>query len=243
MFAPPPASGFNRDAFFARLDATPGYLGEGQRRTFNRLLDGCAGLSLSRLAYVLGTAAHETGKSFDCATEEGLNYGIPGLMSTFSRDRISAADCNRLGRKLPRLADKPGIANVIYGGPWGLANLGNDKPGDGWKYRGRGLVQITGKANYGKIGKKLGLDQALVADPDRVWEEAVAIPIAIRGMTEGWFRGVGLDDRLPVGRPASRAEFIAARDIINGGRDKAPEIAAVALEFQAILIATGWTPA
>jgi predicted chitinase len=45
------------------------------------------------------------------------------------------------------------IANIIYGGEWGRKNLGNTQPGDGWRFRGGGLPQITGRANY--TGMKL----------------------------------------------------------------------------------------
>lgn len=83
---------------------------------------------------------------------ESLNYSVEGLMKTFGRHRISAADCERLGRKpgekaVPE-ARQIEIANILYGGEFGRKNLGNIKPGDGWLFRGYGPKQLTGRANH-----------------------------------------------------------------------------------------------
>ena len=51
------------------------------------------------------------------------------------------------------------LANLVYGG-----RMGNVNPTDGWKYRGRGYIQLTGRSNYKKIGAKVDLD--LVAWPE-----------------------------------------------------------------------------
>jgi len=69
------------------------------------------------------------------------------------------------------------IANEIYGGQWGKVNLGNTEPGDGWKYHGRGYVQLTGRANYEQIGKEMGLD--LVNHPELAENREIAAKIAV----------------------------------------------------------------
>jgi putative chitinase len=79
--------------------------------------------------------------------EENLNYSVQGLLSTFSRNRISDQDCRRLGRHADLPADKQHIANIIYGGEWGKKNLGNTQEGDGWLFRGSGPMQLTGRSN------------------------------------------------------------------------------------------------
>ncbi len=99
---------------------------------------------------------------------ESLNYSVAGLRATFPPARISDADCRRLGRKpgdpaLPP-ATQEEIANIVYGGAWGAANLGNTDPGDGWRYRGRGAKQVTGRFNYAQAAADTGAD--LVADPE-----------------------------------------------------------------------------
>lgn len=72
---------------------------------------------------------------------------------------------------------REGIANAIYGGAWGARNLGNTEPGDGWRFRGRGYVQLTGRDHYEQMGQKLGLD--LVGHPELAADREVAARIAI----------------------------------------------------------------
>lgn len=81
---------------------------------------------------------------------ENLNYQAQALTLKFGRHRISVEDCYRYGRirlkdKSIRPANQQMIANILYGGPWGLKNLGNRQPGDGWLFRGSGEMQITGR--------------------------------------------------------------------------------------------------
>jgi len=84
--------------------------------------------------------------------EESLNYSVDGLLKTFGRHRISEPDARKFGRAPGRPAHQNAIANIIYGGEWGRKNLGNTEPGDGWRFRGGGEKQITGRANYREAG-------------------------------------------------------------------------------------------
>lgn len=115
--------------------------------------------------------------------------------------------------------------------------LGNLTPGDGERFCGRGYVQLTGRANYATLGKLIGVD--LVGHPDRAMDPDIAAKITVMGMGRGLFTGRRLGDVLPAGRDATRAEFVAARRIING-RDCDAQIAAYALDFQAALRAGLW---
>ena len=97
--------------------------------------------------------------------------------------------------------------------------------GDGYTYRGRGYVQLTGRANYAKAGDALGLD--LLRKPDLALQPSVAALILVRGCSDGWFTGKKLGDYLP-------GDYRGARHVVNG-LDKADLIAGYAREFEAAL--------
>jgi hypothetical protein len=112
----------------------------------------------------------------------------------------------------------------------GRRDLGNTVAGDGYKFRGRGYVQLTGRRNYTLAGGKLGVD--LVASPDRALEPTLAAAIMFLGMSEGWFTGKELGDYIN----AAGADYLNARRIING-TDRALLIAGYAEAFHKALVA------
>jgi putative chitinase len=122
-----------------------------------------------------------------------------------------------------RMYDPEGLRPAV------AARLGNTEAGDGCRFCGRGYVQLTGRANYERAG--------LAEDPEKALEPAVAAAVLERGLREGWF-GRRLMDVLPLGGPARRAQFVAARRAVNG-QDRAELIADYAMRFQDALIAAG----
>lgn len=106
----------------------------------------------------------------------------------------------------------------------GRRDLGNTMPGDGFAYRGRGYVQLTGRRNYAKAGDELGVN--LVANPDRALDPVIAAQIMFHGMIKGWFTGKKLADYFN----AKTTDWHNARRIING-TDRAAEIASLAKRF------------
>lgn len=116
--------------------------------------------TIRRVAAFLAQIAHESGFK---PRSENLNYSVDGLLKTFGRHRISAADAARLGRAPGRVANQEAIACAIYGGEWGRANLGNTQAGDGWTFRGVGPLQITGRSNMTRFAAAMSmtLDDAL----------------------------------------------------------------------------------
>lgn len=112
-------------------------------------------------------------------------------------------------------------------------NLGNTQKGDGWLYRGRGYVQLTGRRNYAFAGKQLGLP--MEAKPDIALNRDVAREILRHGMLEGWFTGKRAGDYLDSRPP----DYRNARRIINGV-DKADLIADYAKQFERALKGAGY---
>lgn len=224
----------NRALFFSMLRKRDSglfgtNLGQSQVVGVESILDAAEGLPISYVAYLLATAYHETGGNM-APNRENLNYSVDGLLNTFSRSRISAADASRLGRTKTRAADQKAIANLIYGGAWGAKNLGNISPNDGWNFRGGGQSHTTGRRNFEKVRQATGVD--VVNYPDRIIEPKVSATALVQASLQGWYTGKKLSDFLP-------GNYVAARQIINGF-DKAKEIAAYAVSFEKALKAAGY---
>jgi predicted chitinase len=116
-----------------------------------------------------------------------------------------------------------------YGHRTDLGNrLGTD---DGYDYRGRGFVQITGRDNYDRLGKIVGVD--LLNNPDLAADPLIAAKIAAYGMKHGSFTGVGLDRFIN----DTETDYLNARKIVNG-LDKADLIADYARTYDATLEST-----
>lgn len=102
---------------------------------------------------------------------ESFNYRIAGLVNFIRAGRLTADQANALGRRpeertLP-IERQRAIANLVYS-----KRNGNYAPGDGWLYRGRGLIQITGLNNYRDCGNGLKVD--LVKQPQLLAEDVYA---------------------------------------------------------------------
>lgn len=126
-----------------------------------------------RISHFLAQVAHESAGF--TRISENLNYSAEGLAATWPR-RFRGGDGkpNALAEILHRKPEL--IANEVYAN-----RMGNTQPGDGWKYRGRGLIQLTGKSNYIAASNGLYNSDILVDDPDRVLQPDVA------ALTACWF--------------------------------------------------------
>ena len=157
------------------------------------------------LAYLLATAFHET-----AATMQPV------------RETLAASDAAAAARLESAWArGRLGSVRTPYWRP--------DAEGRCWL--GRGLVQLTHKANYECMSRETGID--LVADPGRAMEMAVAVAILFAGMEKGLFTGRKLGDYFTAGR----ADWINARRIING-LDRAADVAAYGRCFHRALTGT-----
>jgi len=114
-------------------------------------------LTPARAAHFFGQVAHESG-NFKAFTEN-LNYSATALNSVFPKYFV------RAGRDAAQYERQPEkIANVVYANRMGN---GGPESGDGWKYRGRGALQLTGKDNYNAFAQYLGKPE-IMSNPDLV---------------------------------------------------------------------------
>lgn len=104
------------------------------------------------VAAFLAQVAHESGQLNHVV--ENLNYRADRLLAVFPKYFTSQQEAERFRRK------PEAIANRVYANRIGN---GNEASGDGWKFRGRGLIQVTGRANYAACGAGLGLP--LISEP------------------------------------------------------------------------------
>ncbi|MET3051953.1 glycoside hydrolase family 19 protein [Pseudomonas alkylphenolica] len=156
-----------------------------------------------RQAAFLAQVGHESGQLRNLV--ENLNYSVEALLTKFSRDRINDVDAKAYGRVSGRPATQQAIANCVYGGAWGAKSLGNTSPGDGWRYRGRGLIQLTGRANYTAAGAGLALP--LEENPELLEQPEHAAMSAA-----WWWAKHGLNELADAGR------FQDIGSIINTGK-------------------------
>lgn len=161
-----------------------------------------------RLAGFLSQIGHESGGLGTVV--ESLNYSVESLLTMFGRHRISAEDAARFGRTPKRPADQEAIANRIYGGEWGRKNLGNVLQGDGARFIGRGLKQLTGRANYERCGRALRED--FITRPERL-----QMPVNA-ALSAGWFW-----DANGLNKLADMGDVRAMTRVVNGGANGLPE--------------------
>lgn len=167
----------------------------------------------------LPNIVHESGQLE--RMEESLNYTPEALLSTFGAHRITPAQAQTLGRITGKqAADQRAIANIVYGGDWGREKLGNIAPDDGWTFRGRSPIQITGRANYARVGDLVG--QNLVGIPDLLSQPRFALEACI-----AWW-----EDRIP---DSLLGETTAIRKRVNGGTLGLAEVQALTIKARAAL--------
>ena len=149
-----------------------------------------------RIAAFVAQVGHESGHLTRLV--ENLNYSADTLRKTWP-SRFNAELATTAARKPEQ------IANIAYGN-----RMGNTAPCDGWRYRGRGLIQITGKNNYRFCGEALSLD--LIAQPELLEKPQHAC------MSAAWFWATnGLNTLADAGK------FEAITQRINGGQNGAAD--------------------
>jgi len=145
----------------------------------------------ARVAHFLGQVCHESG-GFTRFTEN-LNYSAERLCAVWPSRFPNVDAATPFARNPEALAEK------VYSG-----RMGNVNPGDGAKYKGRGLIQLTGRANYTEAAKYTGLD--LVNDPAQAADPAKSAIIAL-----GYWKSRGLNEE------ADQDDIATITRKINGG--------------------------
>ena len=205
----------DRKTFFDRMRQRLGHLKQEQVPHIERFLDFAEADSrmspdVRILAYAMATAWHETAKTMAPITEYGDRNYIAALYDSL----MAPTEGQRLRAR----------------------TMGNIAPGDGWRYRGRGYVQLTWKCNYEFAGRQLNAD--LVFDPDLALEPAVAYQILTRGLVEGWFTACKLGDFIN----GDATDYYRARACVNA-HDQADIIAEYAIGFERALGAAAFATA
>lgn len=134
--------------------------------------------------------------------EENLNYSAQALRKVFPKYFRTPQEASSYAHHPER------IANRVYAGRMGN---GSEESGDGWKFRGRGLIQITGRDNYVSMSALMGKDLT-------VWPDALLMPLDACRSAALWWKAKGLNalaDRLS--GAGERKTFGAITKCVNGG--------------------------
>jgi putative chitinase len=146
-----------------------------------------------RLAHFFAQVLHESGcMRFDM---ECMNYSADALLKVFGKYFPTREQADAYARRPEK------IANRVYANRMGN---GDEASGDGWRFRGRGLIQLTGRANYQAFEEWIG-DSRVMADPDLVCAE-----YAVHSAVFFWTKN-------DLNRLADRDDVVGLTQRINGG--------------------------
>ena len=150
--------------------------------------------TIERIAMFMAQCGHESGGF--TIMQENLNYRAEGLAKVFPK-YFRDADPNDYARKPEK------IANRVYSSRMGN---GNEASGDGWRFHGRGIIQITGKDNYTKCSHDVWKDDTLLTNPDILCTVDGAVISAC------WFWKMR-----NLNKPSDANDMTTATKLINGG--------------------------
>ncbi len=179
---------------------------------FNEIVDAMSRFGIAPAAAeaaFLAQMLHESG-NFTCM-RENFNYSPANLMATFNHGatiRFTPDMAEMYGRSVYHPANQEQIANIAYANRMGNGSIAS---GDGWRFRGRGPGQLTGRANYEECGLSLGID--LVGDPDQV------ATVKIGCLAFAWFWAMGNKTGRSLNGLALENKIDAISGVVNGGQN------------------------
>lgn len=155
-----------------------------------------------RIAHFMAQIEHESGLR---PINENLNYSYERLLDIFkydfdtNKDKVLSVTEKKVAEMLARKPQQ--IANFVYANQNGNGGVNS---GDGWKFKGKGFIQITGRANYTELSKDTGID--FIGNPDLLLEEPNAILSAL------WFW-----NKKNINKYADKDDIKGVTKAINGG--------------------------
>lgn len=148
-----------------------------------------------RIAAYLSQVLYES--AFLSAKTENLNYSVDGLLKTFPKYFKTRAEAEAYARQPEK------IANKVYANRYGN---GNEASGDGWRYRGRGLIQLTFRSNYEEFSKYDLCTESVLKNPDKVATYPLDQVVAM------WYW-----EKKKINEPADRGNITEVTKRVNGG--------------------------
>lgn len=189
-----------------------------------------------RRASLIGQCAHESGRFK--TRFENLNYSAAGLWKIFRRYFSSEAETVSFARQPEK------IANRVYADRMGN---GDAASGEGWHYRGRGYLQLTGKDNYRRYGEAISEDLIgnpdRAADPDICWLIAAEYLARTRRSGRTLLEWADVPDVLMVTKGINGGTHgLADREVLTGMAHAELTGDASTAEWQALLLNAGFNP-
>lgn len=166
----------------------------------NMSMQKCGIDTVDRARAFLAQVGHESSQLN--TIEENLNYSAQGLRKIFPKYFPTQKEALAFARNPER------IANRVYADRMGN---GSEESGDGWTFRGRGLIQITGRDNYASMSSLMGKDLT-------IWPDALLLPLDACRSAALWWKANGLNalaDKLS--ESGERKTFEAITKRVNGG--------------------------
>lgn len=165
----------------------------------DKAMQECGIDTAARARAFLAQVGHESAQ-LNCV-EENLNYSAQALRKVFPKYFRTPQEASSYAHHPER------IANRVYAGRMGN---GSEESGDGWKFRGRGLIQITGRDNYVAMSALMGKDLT-------VWPDALLMPLDACRSAALWWKANGLNALADKLATDERKTFEAITKRVNGG--------------------------